>query len=34
MRGLTNKDVYIADKLFATLGTTVGKIYYPSMTGK
>ena len=34
MNGLTNKDVLIEDKLFATLGTTVGKIYYPSMEGK
>ena len=34
MKSLTNKDVLIEDKLFATLGTTVGKIYYPSNTGK
>jgi len=27
---LTNKDVYIADKLFATLDTRVGKIYFPN----
>lgn len=31
---LTWKDVYVADKLFATLGTHVGKLYVPSMTGK
>lgn len=31
---LTWKDVYVADKLFATLGTHVGKLYIPSMTWK
>lgn len=27
MRSLCNKDAYVADKLFATLGTEVGKVY-------
>ena len=27
MRSLCKKEVYIADKLFATLGTEIGKIY-------
>jgi GTP-binding protein HflX len=31
---LTGKNVYVADKLFATLGTHVGKLYIPSYTGK
>lgn len=31
---LTGKNVYVADKLFATLGTHVGKLYIPSMTWK
>lgn len=34
MRALTNEDVYIADKLFATLGTHVSDIYFPRRDGK
>jgi GTP-binding protein HflX len=34
MKRLTGKDVLIEDKLFATLGTNVGQLYIPSMTGK
>lgn len=34
MNALTNKWVYVADKLFATLGTDVGQLYVPSMSGK
>jgi len=34
MNALTNKWVYVADKLFATLGTDVWQLYIPSMTGK
>jgi len=29
MRSLCKKDAYVADKLFATLGTEVGKLYLP-----
>lgn len=29
MRALCKKDAYVADKLFATLGTEVGKVYLP-----
>ena len=31
---LTNKEILIEDKLFATLGTNVGQLYIPSMSGK
>jgi len=34
MNTLTNKGVLVANKLFATLGTDVGQLYIPSMTGK
>lgn len=34
MNALTHKGVYVADKLFATLGTNVGQLYFPSMSGK
>ena len=34
MNALTNKGVLVEDKLFATLGTDVGQLYIPSMTGK
>lgn len=34
MNALTNKWVLVEDKLFATLWTSVGELYYPSMTGK
>ncbi len=30
MKALTGKKVYVADKLFATLGTNVGKLYIPA----
>lgn len=33
MNSLTNKWVLVEDKLFATLGTDVGKLYIPNMTG-
>lgn len=34
MNALTNKGVLVEDKLFATLGTDVGQLYFPSDTGK
>lgn len=34
MNSLTNKGVLVQDKLFATLGTDVGEVYFPSMKGK
>ncbi len=32
LNALTGKDIYIADELFATLGTTVAKLYIPPNT--
>lgn len=32
LNSLTKKGVYVADKLFATLETTVGKLYLPNLT--
>lgn len=34
MNALTHKGVYVADKLFATLGTNVGQLYFPSLSWK
>lgn len=34
MNALTHKGVYVADKLFATLWTNVGQLYFPSDTWK
>lgn len=34
MNVLTDKDVLVEDKLFATLGTDVGQLYFPSIKGK
>ena len=34
MNALTNKWVLVENKLFATLGTDVGQLYFPSPTGK
>jgi len=31
---LTGKDVFVEDKLFATLGTNVGQLYIPAESGK
>jgi GTP-binding protein HflX len=34
MNRLTHKGVLVENKLFATLGTSVGELYFPSETGK
>ncbi|USN55638.1 MAG: hypothetical protein H6765_03460 [Candidatus Peribacteria bacterium] len=32
MNALTHKGVLVENKLFATLGTDVGELYYPSLS--